>query len=174
MWQSPYWVLSTKHFLENWSEIFTFKISSHAFFSKFHPMIFKHVPMIFKHVPIIFQSILVSKRFIISRDGSRVIWKGGSICLNVKFSALCGARNAQLLRGSADVTPGKFWKSRFKMVHSPEFWKIFPVEITNMKLEGVRGCHPRKFCEIYMWKGVFSCILSAYDHPETSRSFLLF
>ena len=37
VWQSPYWVLSTKHFLENWSEIFTFKISSHAFFQNVIP-----------------------------------------------------------------------------------------------------------------------------------------
>ena len=35
-------------------------------------------------------------------------------------------------------------------------------------LEGGRGCHPRNFFEIYMQNGAFSCILSAYDHPQIS------
>ncbi len=125
VWQSPYWVLSTKHFLENWSEIFTFKISSHAFFQNFIPWFSNMFPWFSNMFPLFSNQSCCRKRFIISRDGSRVIWKGGSICLNVKFSALCGARSAQLLRGSADVTPGKFWKSRCKMVHSPEFWNEF-------------------------------------------------
>ena len=100
VWQSPYWVLSTKHFLENWSEIFTFKISSHAFFQNFIPWFSNMFPWFSNMFPLFSNQSQCQKLFTISRDGSRVIWKGGSICLNVKFSKPSTHADSKCIRNS--------------------------------------------------------------------------
>ena len=115
-------------------------------------------------------------------DGSRVIWKGVP-CLNVKFLALCGARSAQLLRGSADVTPGKFWKSRCKMVHSPEFWdenlyltewRFFQLKKPMWSLKGFGGDTPENFVKSTCERGYFPAFWVHMTTPKLVDHFYYF